>query len=215
MGGATDKLEPAILRGIWGGLRPLDAVRDAPSLFALTHGHDAGPTWVDMKVGPFPTEADFLAHAADLVADPLRAFFAVTGPDDAALGWLCLMEGSTAHKSIELGYVLYAPTMQRTTLATEAFYLVMAHAFETLKVDRLEWTCTAENARSRRAADRLGFVFEGILRRKLVLKGVTRDIAMYSMLSSEWTERRRNFQDWLDPANFDNGVQRQPLTFRR
>lgn len=215
MGGSTDALSAATLWGTWGGLRPLDGERDARRIFAHTHGAQIGSTWIEMKVGPFATESDFVHHVAELVADPLRAFFAVVGPDDQALGWLCLMEASNTHKAIELGYVLYAPSMQRTTLATEAFYLIMCHVFDTLGYQRLEWTCTADNAKSRRAADRLGFVFEGILRSKLILKGLTRDIAVYSLLANEWPERRRAMRDWLDPSNFDRGVQRSPLATRR
>ena len=212
MGGPTDELTATTLAGFWGGLRPLDCERDARRLFAQTHGAEIGPTWLEMKVGPFPTESGFVEHVTELVADPRRAFFAVVGMDDQALGWLCLMEASAAHKTIELGYVLYAPSMQRSILATEAFYLIMCHVFDTLGYQRLEWTCTAENARSRRAADRLGFVFEGILRSKLVLKGLTRDIAVYSLLASEWPPIRDAMRNWLDPSNFDCGVQRLPLS---
>ena len=211
MGGPTDSLTATTLRGTWGSLRPLDCERDAARIFAQTHGTEIGPTWVEMKVGPFQTEADFVGHVAELLADPRRAFFAVVGADDCALGWLCLMEANGAHKTIEVGYVLYAPEIQRSTLATEAFYLIMCHVFDTLRYQRLEWTCTAENTRSRRAADRLGFVFEGIQRSKLILKGATRDIAMYSLLASEWPQRRRAMQEWLVPSNFDRGVQRTPL----
>lgn len=211
MSGPITELSATYLPGRWGSLRPLDTERDARRIYAQTHGAEIEPTWVEMKVGPFPTEAEFVAHVAELVADRKRAFFAVVGPDDEAQGWMCLMEASAAHKTIELGYVLYAPSLQRTTLATEAFYLAMAHVFDTLGYQRLEWTCTAQNMRSRRAADRLGFVFEGVMRRKLILKGATRDIAMYSLLAGEWPERRRAMQEWLDPANFENGTQRRPL----
>ncbi len=211
MSGTITELRPTHLPGLWGGLRPLDVERDAARIYAQTHGAEIAPTWQEMKVGPFATEADFVAHAAELAADRQRAFFAVVGPDNEAQGWLCLMEANAPHKTIEIGYVLYGPSLQRTTLATEAFYLAMAHVFDDLGYQRLEWTCTAQNMRSRRAADRLGFVFEGVMRSKLVLKGATRDIAMYSLLASEWPDRRRAMRDWLDPSNFENGIQHRPL----
>lgn len=214
MSGPSTELNATRLRGIWGSLRPLNVERDAARIYAQTHGAEIAPTWQEMKVGPFPAEADFVAHVAELVADRKRAFFAVVGPDDAAQGWLCLMEASAPHKTIEIGYVLYGPLLQRTTLATEAFYLAMAHVFDDLGYQRLEWTCTAQNMRSRRAADRLGFVFEGVMRRKLILKGATRDIAMYSLLADEWPERRQAMQDWLHPSNFANGTQRRPLSMQ-
>jgi RimJ/RimL family protein N-acetyltransferase len=207
-----DNLNARSLDGIWTRLRPLDCSRDAAPLFAFTHGPEMEATWKEMKVGPFATAQAFAEHVAELEADPHRAFFTVLGPDDMPLGWLCLMEGAAAHRSIELGYVLYAPQMRRTRMATEAFYLMMRHVFDDLGYHRLEWTCTAANAISRRAAMRLGFQFEGIMRGKLILKGQTRDIAMYSLLANEWPGRKMAFEDWLDPSNFDGEQQRRPLT---
>lgn len=214
MSGKITELSAKHLPGTWGSLRPLDLERDAAGIYEQTHGAEIAPTWQEMKVGPFPNEAGFIAHVAELLADRQRAFFAVVGPDDIARGWLCLMEASAPHRTIEIGYVLYGPSLQRTTLATEAFYLAMAHIFDDLGYQRLEWTCTAQNARSRRAADRLGFTFEGVMRSKLVLKGATRDIAMYSMLAEEWLARGKAMRDWLAPANFEGGRQRRPLSLQ-
>lgn len=206
MAGQRDSLASVELSGRWGLLRPLAVGNDSASIYALSHDSSVELTWRQMKVGPFGDPAMFDAHVRELVADPYRAFFTVVTPDNEAVGWLCLMEAQGEHRSIELGYVLYTTRLQRTTLATEALYLVMRHAFE-LGYARLEWTCTAENDRSRRAALRLGLTFEGVMRRKWTLKGVPRDIAMYSLLDSEWPARRTALEAWLAPDNFVNGVQ--------
>lgn len=206
MTGQQDSLASVELSGRWGVLRPLAVGADSASIYALSHDSSVELTWRQMKVGPFGDQATFDAHVRELVSDPYRAFFTVVTPDNEAVGWLCLMEAQGEHKSIELGYVLYTTRLQRTTLATEALYLVMRHAFE-LGYARLEWTCTAENDRSRRAALRLGLTFEGIMRKKWTLKGVPRDIAMYSLLDSEWPARRAALEAWLAPDNFINGVQ--------
>lgn len=204
-------LKARMIPGAWGALRPLDAKTDALAIYELQQGASEEATWREMKVGPFPDVDAFASHLAEATADPHRAFFAVTDIAGAPLGWLCLMEAQPAHRVIELGYVLFTPPMRRTTLATEAFYLVMSHVFDDLAYERLEWTCTAENQPSRQAADRLGFVFEGIHRNKLILKGKPRDIAMHALLAADWPARREAFQRWLDPSNFDTGVQRTPL----
>lgn len=196
-----------IVAGRHGGLRPLNDQTDASVLYRLSHDENIGATWTEMKVGPFADEAAFAAHVAELVADPKRAFFAVIDRQGAVLGWLCLLEARVAHKVIELGYILFTPKMQRTTLATEALYLAIRHVFDDLGYRRLEWTCTAENSRSRAAADRLGFVYEGTLRQGLLVKGRPRDICVYSMLSSEWPANRDVLEAWLDPANFQDGRQ--------
>ena len=63
-----------------------------------------------------------------------------------------------------------------------------------------------------RAAQRYGFVFEGILRQHMIAKG-NRDTAYYSMLDSEWPARKAAFERWLAPDNFDaTGKQRVSLS---
>jgi RimJ/RimL family protein N-acetyltransferase len=211
MAGSQGILDARSIVGTWGALRPLDAATDARAIYNLQHDSSEAATWTEMKVGPFSDADAFATHVEELVADPHRAFFAVTDPSGAPLGWMCLMESQPTHKVIELGYVLFTPPMRRTTLATEAFYLAIAHVFDDLGYRRLEWTCTAQNQPSRKAAERLGFTFEGVHRKKLILKARPRDIAMYAMLAEDWPARREAFQRWLRPANFDNGVQRAPL----
>lgn len=77
---------------------------------------------------------------------------------------------------------------------------------------RYGWKCDALNARSRAAALRLGFTFEGIFRQSTVYKGRSRDTAWYSVIDREWPELERAFVRWLDPQNFDEqGRQRRRL----
>ena len=105
---------------------------------------------------------------------------------------------------IEVGHVLYSPALQRTPLGTETQYLLARYVFETLGYRRYEWKCDALNAASRRAALRYGFVYEGTFRQYMIAKGRNRDNAWYSMLDGEWPERKRNFERWLAPENFDS-----------
>ena len=95
--------------------------------------------------------------------------------------------------------------------ATEAMFLMMGNAFA-LGYRRYEWKCDALNARSRRAAERLGFTFEGIFRQAIVYKGRNRDTAWYSVIDREWPALDAAFRAWLDPANFAaDGGQRHAL----
>ena len=77
-----------------------------------------------------------------------------------------------------------APPLQRTPAATETIYLLARHAFDDLGNRRLEWKCDAANARSRRAAERFGFTFEGVFRQHMIVKGRNRDTAWFSILDS-------------------------------
>jgi RimJ/RimL family protein N-acetyltransferase len=116
-----------------------------------------------------------------------------------------------ANGVMEIGHLAFSPLMQRTPAATEAMYLMMKHAFG-LGYRRYEWKCDALNAASRRAAERLGFTFEGIFRQAIVYKGRSRDTAWYSIIDREWPALEAAFRAWLDPTNFDaQGRQRQRL----
>jgi RimJ/RimL family protein N-acetyltransferase len=107
---------------------------------------------------------------------------------------------------------MFSPQLQRTPAATEAMFLMAQYVFETLGYRRYEWKCNALNLPSRRAAERFGFIFEGVFRQHMVIKGRNRDTAWYSMLDSEWPARRAAFEAWLAPENFDaEGRQRRRL----
>jgi RimJ/RimL family protein N-acetyltransferase len=122
------------------------------------------------------------------------------------------MRMEPAQGVVEVGNILLTPSLQRTTAATEAMFLMAAHIFDQLGYRRYEWKCNAKNEPSRRAALRLGFTFEGIFRQHMVIKGESRDTAWFSMLDHEWPIRKRAFEAWLNPVNFnEEGRQRQSL----
>jgi GNAT acetyltransferase-like protein len=136
---------------------------------------------------------------------------AASSPARAA-GWASCMRIEPAHGVVEVGNIMLSPSLQRTTAATEAMYLMARHVFEDLGYRRYEWKCNALNEPSRRAALRYGFTFEGIFRQHMVIKSRSRDTAWFSMLDHEWPARKRAFEAWLDPANFDiEGRQRSSL----
>jgi RimJ/RimL family protein N-acetyltransferase len=126
-----------------------------------------------------------------------------------AAGYASFMRIDPAHGVIEVGNILLTPRLQRTTAATEAMYLMARHVFEDLGYRRYEWKCNALNEPSRRAALRLGFTFEGIFRQHMVIKDQNRDTAWFSMLDHEWPARKRTFEAWLKPANFDEILQQR------
>src|SRR5919107_197731 len=113
------------------------------------------------------------------------------------------------HGSIEIGHIWFGAALQRTPAASQAILLLARHAFEDLGDRRLEWKCDAANARSRRAAERFGFTFEGVFRQHMIIKGRNRDTAWFSITDAEWPAVRETFERWLRPENFDaDGRQR-------
>ena len=119
------------------------------------------------------------------------------------------MEIRPAMRVVEVGHIVYSPELQRTPVATEAQYLLARYAFEELGYRRYEWKCNALNARSRRAALRFGFTFEGIFRQHMIVKGRSRDTAWFAMLDQEWPARKQAFETWLAPENFTSERQQK------
>ena len=175
-------------------------------------GHDDLWTW--LFDGPFATEAALRQSLEEKQAGKSAVFLAIIPNETAkAAGYASFMRIEPAHGVVEVGNILLSPILQRTTAATEAMYLMARHIFDDLAYRRYEWKCNAQNQPSRRAAQRLGFTYEGIFRQHLVVKDRNRDTAWFSMLDHEWPARKQAFESWLSPANFDeSGNQRQPLS---
>ncbi|MGA3264919.1 MAG: GNAT family protein [Terracidiphilus sp.] len=202
---------PVILRGRTVTLEPLDASRHAAALWQEVRGHDE--LWRWMPDGPYGAEKEFRRSIEEKQAAQEAVFLAIVPvARGSASGYASYMRMEPTHGVVEVGNILLAPSLRRTTAATEAMYMMAAHIFDHLSYRRYEWKCNAENHPSRRAALRLGFTFEGIFRQHMVVKGENRDTAWFSMLDHEWPARKRAFEAWLDPANFDaEGLQRQSL----
>jgi RimJ/RimL family protein N-acetyltransferase len=182
-------------------LEPLDPSRHGDELFAETAGADS--TWDYLAYGPFGDRDQFvrwLEQRAPL-DDPLT-FAIIDRANATARGLASLMRIDPANGVIEIGHIWLSPRLQRTRQATEAIYLMSRYAFE-LGNRRLEWKCDALNSASRRAADRFGFVFEGVFRNHMVIKDRNRDTAWYSITDAEWPSRKAAFEAWLSPENFD------------
>ena len=98
-----------------------------------------------------------------------------------------------AEGSIEVGHIHFSPLLQRTKSATESMFLMMQWAFEA-GYRRYEWKCNALNLASRRAAQRLGFSFEGIFRQMMIVKGRNRDTAWFAAIDSKWHALKTAFE---------------------
>ena len=153
--------------------------------------------------GPFADEAAFSAWLAErqTLKDPY--YYAALDAERPRARRGDAHGDPPGHARDRGRHIVYSPALQRTPLGTETQYLLARYVFETLGYRRYEWKCDSLNAPSRRAAGRYGFVFEGILRQHMIAKGRNRDTAYFSMLDSEWPARKRNFERWLAPENFD------------
>jgi RimJ/RimL family protein N-acetyltransferase len=186
-------------------IEPLDPEKHTEALWQGLGGESNAPLWLYMPDGPFLERAAFDAYirAKAISQDPL--FFAIVDRQTGlAVGRATFMRIDPPNRVIEVGGIIYTHALQRSRGATEAMYLMARHVFEELGYRRYEWKCNALNEPSRRAALRLGFTFEGIFRQHMIIKGLNRDTAWFSMLDSEWPARKREFERWLDESNFDS-----------
>jgi RimJ/RimL family protein N-acetyltransferase len=200
-----------VIEGRWARLERLDAERHGAEIHAANRADDAIWTW--MPHGPFASLEDWQGWARDAQVRDDPFFYAIrdrgTGRGAGVASFLRI---TPAAGTIEVGWITYAPALQRTPAATEAMFLMMAWAFGA-GYRRYEWKCDALNAPSRRAAERLGLSYEGVFRQATVVKGRNRDTAWFAAIDKEWPALRAAYQAWLDPSNFDaEGRQRVALS---
>ena len=201
------------LRGSHVLLRPMDAEGDAEPLYAVSHPPDGDPAiWTYLPDGPYESVEHLRQTLSWAETSEDRVYFTLVRlADDRPLGLGSYLRITPEFGVIEIGHIWFAP-LQRTTAATEAIYLLISHAFDDLGYRRLEWKCNALNAASRRAAERFGFMFEGVFRKHQIVKGRNRDTAWYAITDDDWPAIRAGFQTWLARENFgSDGRQKRSL----
>lgn len=204
--------EHKVLNGEYCTLEPLDIPKHAESLYAaaVAPGMEDRHRWLPFDA---PSDFDDFKHwMGDSInnKDGSLYYSVVDKNTGKAEGRLALISVDPANGTIEFGQVQWGPKLERSRAATEAFYLCADYIFS-LGYRRFVWRCNESNEPSSRAAVRLGFQYEGRFRNHMVLKGANRNTLWYSILDSEWPEVRQKFVEWLDPKNFDNGVQKTKL----
>jgi RimJ/RimL family protein N-acetyltransferase len=199
------------LSGGFGRVEKLDPKRHTDDLWQAVDGHDQ--IWTYLAYGPFANKEAFALWLKARAGIPDPFSYAIVDKSGRAMGIAALMAVRPEMRVIEVGNILLSPALQRTTLATEAQYLLARYVFETLGYRRYEWKCDARNAASRRAALRLGFNFEGLSWQHMIVKGRNRDTAWYAMVDGDWPSQRHAFERWLAVDNFDvEGRQKQRLS---
>jgi RimJ/RimL family protein N-acetyltransferase len=198
--------EPVTLTGRYVRVAPLNSAHYA-ELFRSVCGPDDGALWTYRPVDRPTTLPELWMHLAGVVSSPVDVTFTLVPTEGehagvpAGVASYLRIEPGTGQ--IEVGGILLARTLQRTRAATEAIHLLMRHAFDDLGYRRFEWKCDSLNEPSRRAAARLGFVYEGRFRHHMIVKGRNRDTDWFSVTDTEWPAVRAAHAQWLDPSNFD------------
>ena len=204
----------APLRGNTVELVPQDERLHAADLYAAGHDSEAGlRTWDYLAYGPWASLDDYRATMRSQSATFDTIFYAIRPLDSEHFqGQSSYLDINPSMGVIEIGHIWFGPQLARTRAATEALYLMIRHAMDDLGYRRMHWRCNSLNEKSRQAARRLGFRFEGVFYNHMIFKGKNRDTAWYSILDDEWPEVRGILENWLDDANFDEqGTARRSL----
>lgn len=194
------------LTGHYVKLEPQNANEDAAELYEAGHSSEEGlRIWDYMTYGPWTDLSSYKAtlRAQSSSFDPI--FYTIRSIETGrACGQVSFMDINAQNGVIEIGHIWFGPELQKTPAGTEALFLMLCHAMDDLGYRRMQWRCNSLNERSRQAARRLGFRFEGIFYNHLIFKGKNRDTAWYSILDDEWPEVRRAIASWLEPSNFSS-----------
>lgn len=180
-------------------LRPLDIERDAGELYSVSHGEsESEKLWTYMSGGPFANQDDMQAWLSGLEQSGDRILFSVYSKSlQKLVGMLAYQAIAPSMQRLELAHIWYCPDAQRTNVNTEAAYLLLTQAFEDKSYRRVEWKCDALNLKSRNAALRLGFSYEGTFKQHMVVKERNRDTAWFAMLDSDWSPVKDRMEKWL------------------
>ena len=184
----------------------------AGNLFPHVCGEAHAHLWDYMPRGPFHSLPDFQSYIRDCANSEDVSFWAIRDrKTDQVVGHTSFLRIDSSNATVEIGNIMYSPSLQKTVASSEAWFILAERAFS-CGFRRLEWKCNALNEPSRRAALRYGHEFEGVFRQHMIVKGKNRDTAWYSILDGEWPRVERAVRAWMDDSNFDeNGRQSSGL----
>jgi len=181
-------VEPVILQGRHVRLEPLTS-EHAAGLAEVGLDEDLWK-WIPTPVCT-PEEMSAYVQTAlqDQAAGTALPFALIEKSSGRAVGSTRYANIERVHHRLEIGWTWVARPWQRTAINTEAKYLLLRHAFETLKCMRVELKTDSLNARSRAAILRIGATQEGIFRNHMMTAtGRVRHSVYFSIVDSEWPE---------------------------
>ena len=194
-------------------LEPLQIKRHSIDLFKNFSKDKKGIDWIYMPQGPFKNEISLKKFLKDknLAGNPF--FYTIYSK---RLKTFCGLASYLRIKpqvgTIEVGYITYAKNLQRTVEGTEAMYLMMKNVFDDLGYRRYEWKCDNLNSKSKKAALRLGFKYEGLFRQATIYKKRNRDTAWFSIIDKEWKRYKKSYKLYLKRSNFNTKfIQKEKL----
>jgi RimJ/RimL family protein N-acetyltransferase len=189
-------IPPVTLEGVAVRLEPLE-LRHGPELAMV-----AEPELFEHFNTVLRTPGDVNTYITDALEAAERGverpFIIIEKETGTPVGSTRYLDIQRKHRTLEIGSTWLARRVWRSRVNTECKYLLLRHAFEELKVMRVQLKTDRRNARSRAAIERIGARFEGILRHHMLVRGdVVRDSAYYGIIDSEWPEVKARLEEKL------------------
>ena len=155
--------------------------------------------WIPIQVAD---EAQLKNYVASALADQAKGtalpFATIEKASGKVIGSTRYMNIDTTHRRVEIGATWIARPWQRTPINTEAKFLMIRHAFETLGCIRVELKTDSLNEQSRAAILRIGAKEEGIFRNHMVTQsGRLRHTVYFSVIDSEWPDVKAKLMEKL------------------
>ena len=192
------------LEGRYARIEALSVEKHAKDLLAVYGPDSPRDMWTYLFQEPVADMEELVSLLNQMLACKDRFYYAIIDKATGkALGTFSLMRIDQNNRVIEVGAVTFSPALKGTRIGTEAQYLLARYVFEELNYRRYEWKCDALNLPSRKAAERLGFRYEGTFRQAVIYKGRTRDTDWMSMIDKDWPKVKARFEAWLKSENFD------------
>jgi N-acetyltransferase len=185
-------VEPVTLEGRHVLLSPMMRARADAIAAALGEAAADGSMW-ESKVTTIPRPEGARAYVdvalGELDAGVSMPFVTIDRASGRTVGSTRYMSIEAPHRRLEIGTTWIGKSFQRTAINTEAKYLMLRHAFETLRCIAVDLRTHEKNLQSRVAIERLGAKFDGLLRNHRIMPdGGLRNTATYSIIDSEWPE---------------------------
>jgi RimJ/RimL family protein N-acetyltransferase len=196
---ASGWTDPIVLEGEGVRLEPLDLGRHEAGLREIAYDDDLWQ-WTLVRIRTDEQLRHYLDDALAAWSHGHSLPFVTHDKRSGRIaGMTRFLNVDPAHRKLEIGWTWLGRPFQRSHVNTEAKYLQMRHAFETLGCVRVELKTNLLNTRSRNAMKRLGCVEEGVLRRSAINdRGEIRDTIFYSVLDDEWPAVKARMERWLE-----------------
>ena len=190
-------LSPVTLRGRHASLLPL-SMAHLDGLADAARDGELWNLWYTLIPRPEAMAAEIERRLSLLARDTMLPF-TVFDADGRVAGMTTYMNVDGANRRVEIGSTWYAQRVQRSPLNTECKLMLLAHAFDALDCIAVEFRTHRLNTQSRRAIERLGAQFDGMLRsHQISPNGALRDTAVYSIIAAEWPTVRAHLKFQLE-----------------